>query len=97
MPVQLADSALLQVLLSASNIGALREILNNLLSRPTTRKQLCLRLGETPFDVGNKAVVGLSCAQLVGILEVHGLIGTACWTTLSEKDPLKSITVEITK
>lgn len=95
--MQLADSALLQVLLSASNISALREILNNLLSRPTTRKQLCLRLGETPFDVGNKAVVGRGCAELVGVLEVYGLIGTTCWTTLLEKDRLKSITVRITK
>lgn len=78
MPVQFTNSAFLQVLLSTSNIGALRKILNDLLSRPATWKQLSLRLGETPLDVGNEAVISLGRAKLVGVLEIHGLVGSAC-------------------
>jgi len=66
------------MLLCTSNVSALGQILNNLLPGPTTWEQLVLRLGETPFYVRHKAIVSLGCAELVGVLKIHRLVGTTC-------------------
>lgn len=74
VPVQLTGSPLLQMLLSTSDIMALWQILNDLLTGPTAREQSSLRLGKTPLDVGDKAIVGGRGAKLIWILEIHGFV-----------------------
>lgn len=76
MPVQLTGCAFLQMLLSTRNIMALWQILNDLLAGPTTREQPSLRLGETPLNIRDEAIVSGRGAELIWILEVHGLVGS---------------------
>jgi hypothetical protein len=74
VPVQLTSGPLLQMLLSTSDIMALRQILNDLLTGPTAREQPSLRLGKTPLDVRDEAIVGGRGAKLIWILEIHGFV-----------------------
>jgi hypothetical protein len=77
MPVQLTNSPLLQMLLSTSNVMALRQVLDDLLSRPTAWEQSSLGLRETPFDIGHKAIVGTGSTELVRVLKIELSIGSA--------------------
>ena len=74
VPVQFPNGTLFQVLLSTSDIMTLREILNHLFSAPASRKQLGLRVGETPLDIRNKAIVSGRRTEMIGILPVQCLI-----------------------
>lgn len=56
--MQFTNGSLLQMLLSTGNIMTLREILNDLLTRPSTREYFGLGLREAPFDVRHESVVG---------------------------------------
>lgn len=77
MPVQLPNSTLLQMLLGPRNVMALREVLNDLFSRPATWKKSCLGIRKTPFDVGNKAIVSTRGTEVVRVLKIQGFIGSA--------------------
>jgi hypothetical protein len=77
VPVKLTNGTFLEMLLGTSNIMALGQILNHLLSGPTTREKLSLRLRETPLDIGHKAVVSARSPELIRVLEVIGLVGSA--------------------
>jgi hypothetical protein len=72
------------VLLGASNIMTLWQILNDLLARPTARKQPSLRLRETPLDVGNEAIVGGRGTKLIWILQIDGLVRSTYSKALDE-------------
>jgi hypothetical protein len=74
VPVQFADSALLQVLLGTCNVMALRQVLDDLLPRPAAWEQSSLRLGETPLDIGHEAIIGTGSAELVWVLEVESFV-----------------------
>lgn len=79
MPVQLPDGTLLQMLLSPGDVMALGKILDKLLSGPTTGEESCLGVRETPLDIGNEAVVGARSTEVIRILKIQGLVGSACW------------------
>lgn len=74
VPVQFADSALLQMLLGTCNVMTLRQVLNDLLPRPAAWEKSSLRLRETPLDVGHKAVIGTGSAELVWVLKVESFV-----------------------
>lgn len=76
MPVKLTNSTLFEMLLGTGNVMALRQILNHLLSGPTTREKLSLRLRETPLDIRNKTIVSARGPELIRVLEVIGLVGS---------------------
>lgn len=75
--MQLSNSTLLQVLLSPRNIVALRKVLKDLFSGPTTWEEPCLGVREAPFDIGNIAVVGARGTEMVRVLKIQGLVGSA--------------------
>lgn len=75
VPVQLANSTFLQMLLGPGNIVALGQILDDLLARPATGEQSGLRLRETPLDIGHEAIVSGRGAKLIRDLEVDLLVG----------------------
>lgn len=81
VPVEFSDCALLQVLLCAGYIVTLRQILNNLLSHPTTLEDSGLRVGEAPLQVWNNSIVCRLPAQVVGVLQVKLMVG-ATWATV---------------
>lgn len=66
--MKLTDSTLLQVLLSPSNISALGNIRDNLLTRPASREDVGFGIRKTPLQVGNIASICALLSQVVGIL-----------------------------
>lgn len=76
--MQLADSALLQMLLGTCNIMALGQVLNDLLPRPAAWEQPGLRLGKAPLDIGHKAIIGTGGSELVWILNIEGFVCPTC-------------------
>lgn len=64
MPMQLANGALLQVLLCGCDVVALRQIIVNLLADPATGKDSGLRVREAPFEVRYGAGIGALLAQV---------------------------------
>lgn len=85
--MKLTNGTLLEMLLSTSNIMTLGQILNHLLSGPTTREKLRLRLRETPLDIRNKAIVSARGPELIRVLEVIGLVGSALKSDRISKRP----------
>ena len=83
MPVQLPNGALLQMLLSPGDIMTLGKTLYKLLSGPTTGEESCLGVRETPLDIGNEAVVGAWGTEVIRVLKIKGLVGSACWIVVS--------------
>lgn len=63
---------------------ALREVLNDLLSRPTAREQSGLRVGEAPFQIRNKAIVGTRSTEMIRVLNIKRLVGSA-WSACELK------------
>lgn len=61
----------------------LGKILDKLLSGPATREESCLRVRETPLDIGNEAVVGARGTKVIRILKIQGLVGSACREIIS--------------
>lgn len=61
----------------------LGKILNKLLSGPATREESCLRVRETPLDIGNEAIVGARGTEVIRILKIQGLVGSACREVVS--------------
>lgn len=55
MPMQLPNSALLQMLLSGCNIMASRQIIINLFAHPASRINSSFGVSKAPFQVGNGA------------------------------------------
>ena len=80
--VQLPIGALLQMLLSPGDVMTLGKILNELFSGPATRKESCLGARETPLDIGDEAVVGARGTEVIRILKIQGLVGSA-WGVVS--------------
>lgn len=78
VPVKLTDRALGEMLLSRRDVGAHREVCDDLLPNPSSLEEASLGVGETPFQVGNDAIVGALLAQVVGVLKVQGLVRTPC-------------------
>ena len=74
--MQLADSTLLQVLLSAGNVVTLWQVLDDLLSRPATWEQSGLRLRKAPLHIGHEAIVRARGAELIRVLKIKSLVGT---------------------
>lgn len=72
--MQLADSALLQMLLGTCNVMTLGQVLNNLFPRPAAWEQPSLRLRKTPLVIGHKAIIGTGSPELVWVLKVEGFI-----------------------
>lgn len=78
VPVKLTDRALGEVLLSRRYVGAHRQVSDDLLPDPSTLQEASLGVGEAPFQVGYDAIVGALLAQVVGVLEVQGLVRAPC-------------------
>ena len=83
MPVQLPNGALLQMLLGPGDVMTLGKILDKLLSGPATREESCLRVRETPLNIGNEAIVGARGTEGIRILKIQGLVGSACREVVS--------------
>lgn len=78
MPVKFSDSTLDEMLLSARDVMAGRQILDDLFTEPTAFQETGLGVGEAPFEVGNNAVVSGLLTQVVWVLEVKFLVCAAC-------------------
>lgn len=76
VPVELSGRALLEMLLSGSNVVALRQILDDLLSDPTAVQQASLGVGEAPLQIGNNTRVGGLATQVVRVLQVSSWVGS---------------------
>lgn len=76
VPVQLSGRALLEMLLSGSNVVALRQILDDLLSDPTAVQQASLGVREAPLEIGNNTRVGRLATQVVRVLQVSSWVGS---------------------
>jgi hypothetical protein len=76
MPMKLAYSSLVEMLLSGSNIGARREISDNLLASPTAVKDPGLGVTEAPFQIWNDSAVGRLLSEIVGVGQVNLMIST---------------------
>lgn len=61
----------------------LGKILNKLLSGPATREESCLRVRETPLNIGNEAIVGARGTEVIRILKIQGLVGSTCREVVS--------------
>lgn len=83
MPVQLAQSTLLEMQLGAGNVVALGQIGDDLLADPTTIVDVGLALAEAPLQALDAATVGGLAAKVVGVLEVECVVGAA-WMCVSE-------------
>ena len=75
MPMQLANGALLQVLLRGCDVVALRQIIVDLFTDPATGVDSGLCVGEAPLEVWHGAGIGTLLAQVRGILDIHLAIG----------------------
>ena len=76
MPMKLTNGALLQVLLSSSNVMALRQVLHDLLTNPTSREDLGLRVREPPLKIWNCSSICGLLAKIVRVVEVDLMIGS---------------------
>jgi hypothetical protein len=65
------------MLLSSSNISALRKICNDLLTNPTSVKNSDLGIRETPFQIWNSSSISRLLCQIIWILKVKLMVGTA--------------------
>ena len=83
MPVQLAQSTLLEMQLGAGDVVALGQIGDDLLADPTTIVDVGLALAEAPLQALDVATVGGLAAKVVGVLEVECVVGAA-WMCVSE-------------
>jgi hypothetical protein len=70
MPVEFSQGTLLEMLLSACNVRACRNVSDDLLADPATREEPGLGLTEAPFQVGYGAGVGALSPEIVRILEI---------------------------
>lgn len=70
VPVQFADGALLQMLLSTSNVVAGRKISDDLLANPAALEDFGLGVGEAPFQIRYRAGVGGLLPKVVRVLQV---------------------------
>lgn len=77
VPVKLADGALLKVLLGRRNVVALREVLDDLSTDPTTLEKLGLGVGEPPLQVWNRAGVGRLLAKVAWVINVNLVVRTS--------------------
>ncbi len=77
MPVEFSDSSLDEMLLSARDVMAGWQILDDLFTDPTTLQETSLGVGEAPFKIGNNAVVSRLLAKVVWVLEVKLLVCAA--------------------
>ena len=78
MPVRLSDGALGQVLLSSSDVVALRKILPDLATEPSSGVVPALGVGEPPLQVRHETAIRRLLTQVIGVLLVNVLIGAAC-------------------
>lgn len=78
VPVKLTDRALGEMLLSCRYVGAHRQVSDDLLTNPSSLQKASLGVGKAPFQVGYDAIVGALLAQVVGVLEVQGLVRAPC-------------------
>lgn len=78
MPVEFSNSSLDEMLLSARDIMARWQVLDDLFTDPTAFQETSLGVGEAPFEVGNNAVVSGLLTQVVWVLEVKFLVCAAC-------------------
>lgn len=83
MPVKLANGALLEVQLGTSDVVALGQIGDDLLADPATIVDVGLALAEAPFQALDAATVGGLATEIVGVLEVNGVVG-ATWVCVSD-------------
>lgn len=54
-----------------------RKVLNNLFPNPAAFQQTRLGIGEAPLEVGNNPIIGRLAAEVIRILEIELLVGTA--------------------
>jgi hypothetical protein len=76
--MELSDRSLLQVLLCGSDVMALRKILDDLLTDPSSRQKTRLGVAERPLQVGHDSIVGALLPKIVGVLDVQSLVRAAC-------------------
>jgi hypothetical protein len=75
--MQLANRALLQVLLRGRNVAAAGQVSNDGLAHPAALQDPCPRVREAPFQVRNHAVVGALLTEVIGVLEVYLVVRAA--------------------
>lgn len=85
--MQLSNSALFQVLLSSRDIVTLGKVLEDLLPGPTTWENPCLGVRKAPFDIRNIAVVGALGTEMVRVLKIQRLVGSAYLSGVRNKMP----------
>ena len=68
--MELSDRTLLQVLLRAGDVVALRQVLDDLLTQPTSKEGPNLGVGEPPLEVGDDAIVSRLLGKVIRVLLV---------------------------
>jgi hypothetical protein len=54
-----------------------RKVLNNLFPDPAAFQKTRLGVGEAPLEVGNDTIISRLAAEVIRILEIELLVGTA--------------------
>lgn len=70
VPMGFSDCALVQMLLSRSDVMRARQVSHDLCSSPTTIEYLRLGVRETPFQIYNGAAVCALTSEVVWVLQV---------------------------
>lgn len=76
MPVKLTDRSLSQVLLGGGNVGAARQIGDDLLTQPASVEDARVGIGEAPLQVRDNAGISSLLAEIVRVLQVQVLVGS---------------------
>ena len=75
VPVRLTNGTFGKMLLSSGNVMALGKVLNDLGTKPTSRVDSRLGIGESPLQVRHETTIGILLAQVIGILLVDVFVG----------------------
>ena len=81
MPMQLAVRSFGQVHLRGRQIGTGGKIGDDLFPNPAAWEDSCSRVGEAPFQVRYRAMVGRLGAEIVGVGPIDLIVGSA-WSTI---------------
>jgi hypothetical protein len=74
VPMKFSVCALLDMLLSSSDIMTLWQVLDDLLTNPTTIQQTRLGVREAPFEVWHDTIVGGLTTQIIWIRDINLLV-----------------------
>lgn len=75
MPMQFADRALFQMLLSPCDVFTGRQVCNDLCSNPATVQQSCFRVGKAPLEISDHSIVSALRAEIIRVLKIELFIG----------------------